>query len=135
MSTEKQNGQPDTGQQTKRNNLTFPQMYHLCELLRQYHAKFAEERVSRDDACTFLTARAGFPVTLANLGTAIDATKLDWVPKRSSPRAGSRGLVQQLYAAVCDLYARLGEPVPQALQEAAAFAERDREAKRAQVKK
>lgn len=127
-----------------RSVLNSVQFLRLCDKLREFHEKFARERVSWIEAREFLSKRCGFDVSETNLRTAIAATGCTWEPLRLARSAGHRSLVRATADAtivalnvIKKLYESLGLEVPgevtgvqERLREATEKANRDREDKR-----
>lgn len=109
-----------TGAGRRRARPTFEQKFQVCERLRECHRKFREGRYTYAEAAAELGGLCGFAVSQAVLRSAISTTGLDWWPQRPDRGRCRNSLVWQLYEAFRAMCVRLGEPVPEGLQAAAA---------------
>jgi hypothetical protein len=96
----------------KRGQLSHAQFYQLCEQIRLNAQKFKDEKVTADDAATFLSRRLGFPVGRSQIKTARKAVGTDWVPKINTSNRKAE-LLSATARAVAVLYHKLNEQLPE----------------------
>ena len=108
----------------KRAQMTHTQFYAACECLKKHKQTFLDERPVSIVAAAKLSEMCGFPVSKAAMADLRKATGIEWEPRRKESSASSvRGnSIRTVVIALYRLYRKLGEEVPQTLQEAyAAF--------------
>lgn len=99
--------------------LSAPQFYQACEALKKHKAEFMVGKLSLPDAAKKLGEIAGLVISVSTMRKLKATTGIEWKTHRGRTnfRNTTNGnSVRTLTVALHNLYDKLGEPVPHALE-------------------